>query len=90
MKKSAFKIVVFDMAGTTVNEGGLVYKTMQSTIKGYGYPATQEQIQAIGGMSKKEAIAQILAEARVQDESLINKVYQNLTKISCKIMKRQK
>ena len=30
------KLIVFDMAGTTVNEGGIVYKTLLSTMKDYG------------------------------------------------------
>ncbi len=28
------KMIVCDMVGTTVNEGGLVYKTIYNTIKG--------------------------------------------------------
>ena len=30
------KILVFDMAGTTINENGIVYKTLYNTIKDYG------------------------------------------------------
>ena len=32
----SIKLLVCDMAGTTVNEGGIVYKTLYNTIKEYG------------------------------------------------------
>jgi len=30
------KMMVFDMAGTTVNENGIVYKTLYETLNNYG------------------------------------------------------
>jgi len=30
------KLMVFDMAGTTVNENGIVYKTLLKTLNDYG------------------------------------------------------
>ena len=38
------KLIVFDMAGTTVDEGGLVYKTLVSTIKSYQIPIEDDEI----------------------------------------------
>ncbi|RZJ82932.1 MAG: HAD family hydrolase, partial [Chryseobacterium sp.] len=33
MKDQNIQMVIFDMAGTTVNEDNLVYKTLQKSIK---------------------------------------------------------
>lgn len=37
MKKNAIKLVVFDMAGTTINENNVVYKTIHETLLKEGY-----------------------------------------------------
>ncbi len=56
------KLVVFDMAGTTVDEGNVVYKTVRAAINVAGYDFTQEQVQAAGaGKEKSQAIRDILA-----------------------------
>ena len=36
------KLVVFDMAGTTVDEDNVVYKTVRTAINFAGYDFTQE------------------------------------------------
>jgi beta-phosphoglucomutase-like phosphatase (HAD superfamily) len=38
------KMVVFDMAGTTVDENMIVYKTLQKAINAEGYDFTMEQV----------------------------------------------
>jgi len=56
------KLVVFDMAGTTVDEDNVVYKTVRSAINAAGYEFTQEQVQAAGaGKEKSQAIRDVLA-----------------------------
>ncbi len=56
------KLVVFDMAGTTVDEDNVVYKTVRKAINAAGYSFTQEQVQAAGaGKEKSQAIADVLA-----------------------------
>ena len=38
------KILVFDMAGTTVNEKGIVYETLYDTMKNFGLNIKKEDI----------------------------------------------
>jgi beta-phosphoglucomutase-like phosphatase (HAD superfamily) len=38
------KMVVFDMAGTTVNEGNVVYKTLRQAINERGYNVTLGEV----------------------------------------------
>jgi len=56
------ELVVLDMAGTTVDEGNVVYKTVRAAINAAGYAFTQEQVQAAGaGKEKSQAIRDVLA-----------------------------
>jgi phosphonatase-like hydrolase len=56
------KMVVFDMAGTTVDENNVVYKTLQKVINEAGYNFSLEQVLAAGaGKEKLQAIKDIIA-----------------------------
>ncbi|MDB4809993.1 phosphonatase-like hydrolase [bacterium] len=56
------KLVVFDMAGTTVDEDNVVYKTVRAAINGAGYQFSQEQVLKAGaGKEKSQAIRDVLA-----------------------------
>lgn len=56
------QLVVFDMAGTTVDEDNVVYKTVQAAINAAGYSFTQDQVQEAGaGKEKSQAIRDVLA-----------------------------
>ena len=56
------KLVVFDMAGTTVDEDNVVYKTVRAAINAAGYEFSQDQVQAAGaGKEKSQAIRDVLA-----------------------------
>ncbi|MCS7468434.1 phosphonatase-like hydrolase [Stieleria sp. ICT_E10.1] len=56
------ELVVFDMAGTTVDEDNVVYKTVRAAINAAGYQFTQDQVQATGaGKEKSQAIRDVLA-----------------------------
>jgi phosphonatase-like hydrolase len=56
------KMVVFDMAGTTVDEDNVVYKTLQKTITAAGVNCSLQQVLSIGaGKEKLQAIKDILA-----------------------------
>ena len=75
-----YKLVVFDMAGTTVNEDNLVYKTLHKAITGARFEnITLEQVLEKGaGKEKYQAILDILkAYAGTQDESVAPEVYQH-------------
>ena len=55
------ELVVFDMAGTTVNEDNLVYKTVCEAIRKEGYDVNLEQTLEYGaGKEKLQAIKDIL------------------------------
>jgi len=73
------KMVVFDMAGTTVNENMVVYKTLQKAINEAGFNFTMEQVLAEGaGKEKVDAIKSILrVYAQKQDDKLTDDIYQN-------------
>ncbi len=70
-------LVVFDMAGTTVNENNVVYKTLQHSINGRGYDFSLDQILAEGaGKEKLEAIKSILkVYAKKNDNALADEIY---------------
>jgi phosphonatase-like hydrolase len=72
-------MVVFDMAGTTVNENNVVYKTLRIAINEAGFDFTLDQVLEQGaGKEKKQAIRSILtAFAGIQDEELTDKIYKN-------------
>jgi phosphonatase-like hydrolase len=54
-------MVVFDMAGTTVDEDNVVYKTLQDAIVHYSYPVSLSQVLEFGaGKEKRQAIIDIL------------------------------
>ena len=71
------KMVVFDMAGTTVDEDNIVYKTLQHTINDAGYNFSLEQVLTTGaGKEKLKAIKDIVAlSGAVPHEQLSNKIY---------------
>lgn len=55
------KLVVFDMAGTTVDEDNVVYKTVRAAINAAGFDFTLEQVLAAGaGKEKLQAIRDVL------------------------------
>ncbi|HEY9259717.1 phosphonatase-like hydrolase [Chitinophaga sp.] len=71
------KMVVFDMAGTTVNEDNVVYKTLQKAINEHGFDFTLEQVLAEGaGKEKLQAIKSVLAVyAGNHEAQLANKIF---------------
>ena len=77
---SKIKLVVFDMAGTTVNEGNIVYKTLQRCIAEAGYPIELKEVLSLGaGKEKRQAIIDILQQVfqseQAEDQSL--EIFQN-------------
>lgn len=55
------KLCVFDMAGTTVDEDNVVYKTVTKVINNQGYDVTLAQVLAHGaGKEKHQAITDVL------------------------------
>ena len=77
--KHNIKMVVFDMAGTTINEDNLVYKTLRKAINEAGYGFTLDEVLAEGaGKEKRQAIRAVLSVyGGVTDETLIGEIYKN-------------
>ena len=46
------KMYIFDMAGTTVNENGLVYKTLKNVIKDAGFFVDDNEFHKFHGKKK--------------------------------------
>jgi phosphonatase-like hydrolase len=65
---SKIKLVVFDMAGTTVDEDNVVYKTVQKSIADAGFEFTLEEVLEHGaGKEKHQAIKDVLASKSISD-----------------------
>ena len=71
------RMVVFDMAGTTVNEDNVVYKTLQKAINEEGFDFTLKQVLAEGaGKEKLQAIKSVLKVfGNVEDDAMAYKIY---------------
>lgn len=71
------KMVVFDMAGTTVDEDNVVYKTLQKVINNAGYNFSLKQVLEVGaGKEKLQAIKDILQlAAKASEENLPENLY---------------
>jgi phosphonatase-like hydrolase len=66
--KQEIQLVVFDMAGTTVDEGNLVYKTVQKVINDEGYNLSLNDVLNYGaGKEKYQAIYDVLKECTNSD-----------------------
>ncbi|HQS24887.1 MAG: hypothetical protein B7Y11_07550 [Sphingobacteriia bacterium 24-36-13] len=64
--KKKISMVVFDMAGTTINENNIVYKLLHQVLIDDGYDCSLDLVLAIGaGKEKKAALKDILIELGV-------------------------
>ena len=57
----SIRLVVSDMAGTTVKDSGEVARAFTAALADHGVEASAEQISAVRGASKREAIARLVA-----------------------------
>ncbi|MBK7809466.1 MAG: HAD hydrolase-like protein [Saprospiraceae bacterium] len=72
------RMVVFDMAGTTIDEDNVVYKCVQKALNEYQIPATLEQVLEFGaGKEKLQAIKDVYAEVmqEMADEITAKTIY---------------
>lgn len=77
MEENKITMVVFDMAGTTVNEDNLVYKTLRNAINNTGFDFSLEEVLAQGaGKEKRQAIRSVLSTyGGISDEVLTSSIY---------------
>jgi len=55
------QLLVLDMAGTTIDEDNVVYKTLTKAVNDYGYKVTLDKVlELCAGMEKAEAIKNLL------------------------------
>jgi phosphonatase-like hydrolase len=59
--RAQLKLMVFDMAGTTVHDGGQVPAAFAAALGECGIALSDEQLGAVRGASKREAIAELVA-----------------------------
>lgn len=76
------RMVVFDMAGTTVDENNVVYKTLLRAINERQFDFTLEEVLKEGaGMEKLQAIRSILASKQFVNESLAKDIFETFKKL---------
>lgn len=77
MKINEIEMVVFDMAGTTINENNIVYKTLHKSINKFGIDVSLELVLSIGaGKEKFQAIKDILAHINNTDTEKAEVIFQ--------------
>jgi phosphonatase-like hydrolase len=64
------ELVVFDMAGTTISEGGAVYRCLRDTLEANGLVVDAADVHEVKGMDKYEAL-RILIERSEMSENLL-------------------
>ena len=69
MLENKINLFVFDMAGTTVNEDNIVYKTLRQSVNKLGYDFSLETVLLIaGGQEKYQAIYDILSSVELDEK----------------------
>lgn len=82
MKINEIEMVVFDMAGTTINEQNIVYKSLQKSINKFGIKAPLDLVLSIGaGKEKHQAIKDILAHLNIQDTDRTELIFQDFKQL---------
>jgi phosphonatase-like hydrolase len=69
------RLVVSDMAGTTVKDGGEVARAFTAALADHGIEASAQQINAVRGAAKREAIATLCAPQYDADATRVEAVY---------------
>ncbi|MDR6526567.1 phosphonatase-like hydrolase [Chryseobacterium rhizosphaerae] len=66
------ELLVLDMAGTTIDEDNVVYKTLTEAVNSHGYSVSLEKVlSSCAGMEKLEAITSLLKEINGNEEDAI-------------------
>ena len=70
-------LVVCDMAGTIINENGIIYKTMYKTLRNADFMVDKSEIDAWAGKDKREVFKSIIYQS-VRDYNVANKISMRL------------
>ena len=69
------QLVVFDMAGTTIEDkGGVVLNSLIETAQAYELPGTPDELNALMGMNKREVFGMLAAQLYPGDEAHANRL----------------
>lgn len=81
MNTRKFDLAALDMAGTTVDEGGLVYQVLDATIAATtGNPVPADVLARWKGTSKRDAIAGLLTDlGAAADHATVERTYSDFT-----------
>lgn len=75
MPLKTIRLVVSDMAGTTVRDTGEVARAFTAALADHGVEASAQAINAVRGASKREAIATLIAPKYGTDATRVETVY---------------
>ncbi|MGH9852840.1 MAG: phosphonatase-like hydrolase [Blastocatellia bacterium] len=64
------ELVVFDMAGTTVAEGGAVYRCLRDTLADNGLEIPAAAVSEVKGMDKREALRILIENSDMREQLL--------------------
>jgi len=67
-------LIVCDMAGTTVQEGGLVYKVLQLSMREHGLEVPDEAMEPWHGAKKEAVIEHFARQSGVPEDELLDRV----------------
>lgn len=68
-------LIVCDIAGTTVNEDGIVYRQLRECVERRGVSVTAAQVNAVKGTEKRSAIATLLGGAGDVADAVVDAVF---------------
>ena len=69
------KLVVFDMAGTTIEDAGQVPAAFTEVLRGHGIGITEAELNALRGASKRDAIRHFVAPQGGDVEARTDKIF---------------
>ena len=75
LKYTNIRMLIFDMAGTTVDEGGIVYDTLYNTIKDFNLDIQKEDIHHWHGKNKYEVLDYFLSKKHNPNNDTTYKFY---------------
>ncbi|MEM7131805.1 MAG: HAD family hydrolase [Chloroflexota bacterium] len=84
---SKLKLVVFDMAGTTIHDGGEVSRAFRQALLGRHVETTDSDLRAIRGASKREAIRTLLKQSGTVPINSLGAVAEQVYTEFCDILK---
>lgn len=72
---SNVKMIVFDMIGTTINDNGIVYKTLYDSMKDFGLDINKNEMKSFYGLNKYKVLEDVLINqsTKYQDINILKK-----------------